>query len=326
MIDRGPERTEREAAPPTAERQRSKSGAQTDHDHPPERIHHSGRSPAREVRKEPGSKSPTRPEPISQDDARESLSRHRQRSRNGRATYAVSAQERQTLYEVGRFRVARQEDVALYRYCGRTSEWEQDLRNLTRQRLLQKKTVWTGRHREKVTCIALTKAGKNFLKRGDDVIPQQAIYAGFVKPAELRHDAAIYPMFQKEATKITADGGRITRVVLDYELKKKAYSPLARAKALPAAEYAKRQAEIARAHGLKVVNGHIALPDLRIEYITRTGLAASVDLELATESYHGSHAAEKASAGFRIYAAADTAARLSAVLEEREITAEILSL
>jgi len=55
-------------------------------------------------------------------------------------------------------------------------------------------------------------------------------------------------------------------------------------------------------------------------------VAACLDLEVATENYHGSHAAEKAAAGFRIYASQDTAARLSRALEEREITAVILSL
>ncbi len=37
-----------------------------------------------------------------------------------------------------------------------------------------------------------------------------------------------------------------------------------------------------------------------------------MDLEVASGSYHGSHAAEKAAAGFRIYATQDTAARLTA--------------
>ena len=68
------------------------------------------------------------------------------------------------------------------------------------------------------------------------------------------------------------------------------------------------------------------MPDLRIEYEDRHGVSAQIDLEVASESYHGSHAAEKAAAGFRIYAAPDLAARLSRALEEREITVEILSL
>ena len=154
----------------------------------------------------------------------------------------------------------------------------------------------------------------------------QVFYERFVKPAEILHDAAIYRMFKAEADRIEQAGGRVRRVVLDYELKQKAYSPLAKAKALPAAEYARRQEEIAAENGLKVVQGHIALPDLRIEYETSSGQQTHVDLELATEHYRGSHLASKAEAGFKMYAAGADADHLSSVLEEREITAEIFSL
>jgi hypothetical protein len=227
------------------------------------------------------------------------------------------------MQDIGRFRVIKDLDLRQWRYAGQETRMREELRALAQQRLVQKKTVWTGRDHEKETFWALTKEGKTYLRRHDPT-PGQAIYAGFVKPAELRHDAAIYVMYHREAARIAADHGRISRVVLDYELKKSAYSPLAKAKALPPAEYAKRQAEIAEAHGLRVVNGHIVLPDLRIEYETEDGRAQRVDLELATSSYHGSHAAEKAAAGLKMYAAPETAARLTAVLEEREITAEIL--
>ena len=81
-------------------------------------------------------------------------------------------------------------------------------------------------------------------------------------------------MFKREAAEIEKVDGRVRRVVLDYELKKRVYPALAKAKALSVSEYTKAQAEIARAHGLKVVNKHIVLPDLRIEYEDRHGIAA----------------------------------------------------
>lgn len=250
--------------------------------------------------------------------------RTRAHTRSGRQIYSVSAHETQTMADIGRFRIVDRDDLASLRYLGKEVQMRRDLKSLIKQGLIQMKTVWTGRHREAKTYMALTKAGKQLLKRQHVLPTGQAVYSGFVKPAELRHDAAIYPVFRREAARIEQEGGRVRRVVLDYELKKKAYSPLAKAKALPPSEYAKRQAEIAREHGLKVVKGHIALPDLRIEYEDSHGVSASIDLEVASESYHGSHAAEKAAAGFKIYAAPDTAARLSRALEEREITAEIL--
>lgn len=240
-------------------------------------------------------------------------------------TYSFNADERAVLTDLGRFRVMATPDIERFRYGGHATRMQQDLRSLLAQGMIQRKTVWLGKPRAKATFYALTKAGKGLLKR-ERKGTGQVVYSGFVKPAELGHDAAIYPAFHREAERIAREGGTVRRVVLDFELKKKVYPALARARALSAAEYTQLQAEIAHAHGLKVVNGHIALPDLRIEYTLPSGASAQVDVEVASESYHGSHAAEKAAAGFRIYAAHDTAARLSAALDEREITAEILAL
>ncbi len=244
--------------------------------------------------------------------------------RIGRQVYSISSDEIRTMYDIGRFRVIRDQDLVAFRYRSNQPPMRQDVQALLRQGLIQHKTIWTGRNKEVNTLLALTKAGKQLLKRQEGIPSDQALYTGFVKPAEIHHDAEVYPVFQRESAQIEKEGGRIRRVVLDYELKKKAYSPLAKAKALPPAEYAKQQAEIAREFGLKVVNGHIALPDLRIEYETPSGATGHIDLEVASKDYHGSHAAEKAAAGFKIYASPDVAARLSRALEEREITAEIL--
>jgi hypothetical protein len=244
----------------------------------------------------------------------------------GRQVYSISPDERESMYDIGRFRVLKSHDLAQLKYQGHQSRMDQDLRSLMTQGLIQRKTAWTGKSGEVDAFWTLTKQGKRFLQKQYPLPKGQALYTGFVKPTELRHDSCVYPMFQREAALIAKDGGRVRRIVLDYELKKRVYSPLAKAKALPTAEYTNRQAEIAREFGLKVVNGHIVLPDLRIEYVDRHGVAAQIDLEVATENYHGSHAAEKAAAGFKIYASPETAARLSRALEEREITADILSL
>lgn len=50
--------------------------------------------------------------------------------------------------------------------------------------------------------------------------PDQVFYSGVVKPGELAHDAQVYRAFSEEAARIDADGGRVTRVILDYELKR----------------------------------------------------------------------------------------------------------
>ena len=48
---------------------------------------------------------------------------------------------------------------------------------------------------------------------------RQRYYAGLVKPAEVAHDLAIYPAYKREAERIEKAGGRIKRVVIDYEFK-----------------------------------------------------------------------------------------------------------
>lgn len=49
-----------------------------------------------------------------------------------------------------------------------------------------------------------------------------------------------------------------------------------------------------------MIRGKIPLPDLRIDYETAEGDLAKVDLELATEHFHGAQAATKGKAGFKI--------------------------
>jgi hypothetical protein len=238
----------------------------------------------------------------------------------------ISLDERETMRDLGRFRVVALKDLEEHRYQGNTQWMNEDLKNLRHQGLIRCRTLWLARGGQKEKFVTLTKQGE-CLVRKDIGSSGQEIYSGFVKRAEVAHDAAIYRAYQAEATRIAKDGGRIDRVVLDYELKRLIYKPLAKIQPqVSRNEYRKRQAEVAQANGLKVVGGRVRLPDLRIEYETRDGERTRVDLEVASSSYHGSHAAIKAAAGFRIYGSPDTAARLSRSLEERDIVADILSL
>jgi hypothetical protein len=74
------------------------------------------------------------------------------------------------------------------------------------------------------------------------------------------------------------------------------------------------------------VHGKIPVPDLRVEYETVEMEQQHIDLELATRNYRPRALAEKARAGFSLYARRDDAPRLRRVLDEREITATIFSL
>jgi hypothetical protein len=240
--------------------------------------------------------------------------------------YGLSERERGTLREIGRFRTIDADALSKYRYAGKTAAFRQEIARLQQQGLLQRRSISVGKNRDTLVIVALTKEAAKLVRQDSQLPENQAVYAGFVKPAEVPHDAAIYQMYQAESTQIEANGGKIRRVDLDYELKKQVYSKLAREREAGALEYARRQQEIAEEQRLPIVDGKIALPDLRIEYETPEGDLDHVDLELATEHYHRDHMAVKTRAGFKMYGFISTSRGRRAQWEGRELSATVLSL
>ena len=243
-----------------------------------------------------------------------------ERARRMRDAAGISPAERTVLWDVGRFRVVSAEDLRHARYAGRPSLMQQDVKRLVSEGYLERRRVPVDGRGRTMEVLTLTRAGRALMRRdaGD-----QALYDGLVKPREIVHDATLYRMFQNEAARIEREGGKVRRVVLDYELKKRAYRPLAQAHNLPPLEYAERQQEIAQDNDVPVVDGHIVLPDLRVEYETRDGDERHVDLELATRNYRAAHIQAKAAAGFRVYA--DTSSHgLAAALDNHDVIAEVL--
>lgn len=229
---------------------------------------------------------------------------------------------RATLQVVGTFRTVGVPDLARAVHAGDLGRAEADVRTLIRQGWLERHTVpgRCGGRAEPV--LVLSKEGRAFAER-HVAPPGQRMYTGLVKPKELAHDAALYRVAQLESARITRAGGRIRRIVMDAELKGEVASARNRAGAGTTAE---RTAAIAQSLHLRVVNGTVQIPDVRLEYETREGTQARVDLELATEHYKPSQVAVKAQAGFTIYAPASQTGRLSAALEDRGVIAEIVSL
>jgi hypothetical protein len=245
--------------------------------------------------------------------------------RDGRAVlydrdrgYTLNESEIRTIVELGKFRVIAAHDLSQHAYAGNRELADRDVHNLIRQGLVRKGT-FEGPEANPRELVTLTKRGHHLL-RANRLAPQgQAVYYGFVKPREANHDADLYRLYQKEAARIEEKGGRNLRVILDYELKSKINREIARlgTEARP---------EIAARHGLQVVRNKIPVPDLRVEYETREGDAARVNLELVTEHYRGRHVADKVHAGFSLYTPHGEADHLRRVLDQRELTAEILSL
>jgi len=238
-------------------------------------------------------------------------------------SYRLRTSELRTLGELGKFRALSIKDLEEFGYGGDTERAGADVRNLARQGLVAEKPI---PHPESSPrrFLTLTKQGYVLLKDTNSLAANQVAHYGFTKPREAHHDADLYRLYYTAAEKIERQGGRNLRVVLDYELKKRVYHEVA--KLGRDRNSSEKKKEIAERHGLQCVKGKIPLPDLRIEYETREGQMARVDLELATEHYRGRNLAEKVKAGFSIYAHAHDAVGLRRVLDQRELTPEILSL
>ena len=104
--------------------------------------------------------------------------------------------------EIGRFRTLSMEDLARERYQGSTAKMRGDVRQLSSQGLVQTRSLWLGKERDRLVVVTLTRKGKKVLERSGE---QGTFYAGFVKPGEMVHDTAIYRMYQAEAARIAKE-------------------------------------------------------------------------------------------------------------------------
>jgi hypothetical protein len=237
--------------------------------------------------------------------------------------YQLRDSQIHSMAEIGRFGVIAARDLATYAYGGDRERMERDLRHLRKHGLLTDKTVEISRQ-EMLRVATLTKTGKRLLRDTGRVPEDQALYHGLRKPREVRHDADLYRVYQKEAARIEQGGGRALRVVLDYELKKNLNRDLALL--WPDRESRERKNQIAEKHEFEVVNGKIPVPDMRIEYEDSESELHHVDLELVTREYRPRAISEKATSGFSLYTRPEDAPRLRRILDDREITAAILCL
>jgi DNA-binding MarR family transcriptional regulator len=183
-----------------------------------------------------------------------------------------------------------------------------ELRGLREAGLVETRSYVIGRDR--ATLVTLTERGRELLERHRgterDGAPQN-YYAGFVKPRELSHDAQLYRAYERSAERLKDKGAKVTRVVLDYELKRDYQRFLhdlkreRRGQERDADRHAADVAEWAASRDLPVIDGHIHFPDVRIEYERPDGERKVEDVEVVTPHYRGAYAAAKGRAGFSSY-------------------------
>lgn len=225
---------------------------------------------------------------------------HRQPVIHRGRTYRLRDSDVRALATVGTFRVVRADDLQPMRSSreARTG----DLRRLREAGLIDVKTVTV--NCESIAVAVLTREGKSLLEAHQDRSsgrPLQAFHGGLVKPRQLAHDAQLFRLFQAEAARIEAAGGRVERVLLDCELNREYQIFLNRPQR---SDEGDDVAAFASAHNLPIVDGHLELPDVRIEYEAPDGSLQHRDVELVTEHYSWAQLAGKARAGFSMYRAA----------------------
>jgi hypothetical protein len=201
-------------------------------------------------------------------------------------SYRLSGEDLRTLRTVAIFRTVEVQDLA-----------RKQTANLLRNGLIERKTVQAGRQKRPMQILIATRAGKDLLEAGRALEDPQRFHSGLVKPNELAHDAAIYPAYLEQAAAIEKAGGRVRRVLLDYELKSVVNRQMNR-KDGPARE--ERRAQIAKDLDLEAVDGKLPLPDLRIEYTDQQGHERHLDVEITNRHYRGAHLAGKSKTGFRL--------------------------
>jgi DNA-binding MarR family transcriptional regulator len=215
--------------------------------------------------------------------------------------YRLRGAEVQTLAAAGTFRAVSAYDLAEFVYRGDRAQANRDIAHLRAQQLVTTRTNEHDRRHGRSTYVALTQAGRRLLQESDlghpltERIGGQRFYQGWVKPAELRHDAALYRMVEMERRALEQGGARVVRVTIDADLKRDVAKALGGGRR---ATLAQKQ-EVAEALGLRVVDGRLQIPDVRLEVEHADGRTEERDLELVTEHYRRAHLAAKT--GSRCY-------------------------
>ena len=133
--------------------------------------------------------------------------------------YEIDGAESRALATIGAFRVIAESDLHDIRDDSQSSR--RTLKHLENEGLIRTSPLSSDDR-----AVTLTDRGRDLLEANrferDDRIqqPRQTFYAGVRKPRELTHDTKVYRAYQRAEERLRGHGGRVRRVVLDYELKR----------------------------------------------------------------------------------------------------------
>ena len=266
---------------------------------------------------------PERPERPGQSSPERSPGRRTQYRQGGR-TYSLRSSEIAAMRDIGTFRTVDVRDLTRFVYGGNEARLKYDLESLRAQGLVEEKTLFRA-HRSARKLVTLTAEGQRVVRKASGIPEDQRIYHGFVKPKELDHDADLYKVYQKAAEEIREEGGKPTRVRLDFELKESINRAKEAAGHLSGDERRRLLTAVAEEHGLSIDDTTIHLPDIQVEYETRDGGVERQNLELLSRNYREDGIRGKAAAGFKIYARSGDTSRIRRALHDTGMVREVLS-
>ena len=227
--------------------------------------------------------------------------------RERKRSHELNGRESDALATIAAFRVVQIADVREMLDDGRGGRSVQkSLEHLQASGLLERIQL----ERRDDDVVVLTDRGRDLLeanRREHAGEPRQAFYAGLRKPRELTHDVQVYRACRDVEAQIHDQGGRVRRVVLDYELKREYQQFLQernRGRADNTGRPDRTPEEISawvKDHDLPYQNGRVRFPDARIEFEDRGRQEQHRDIEVVTPHYRGAHAAAVASSGFQNY-------------------------
>ena len=250
-------------------------------------------------------------------DTREQDPEARQRPRR-----TITERTRDAIADVGLYRAVSYTDLSERHFDAHPYATRRAVNHMIRVGLIEEHEA-TGPEGHTFKVLTATERGRDAGHRAAvdaGHVPEQQTWTGLVKPAELSHDTAVYRAALDERTRIEAEGGRVTRVRIDAELKQIVATATEKARADGgdrAADEAKRTA--AQALGLHVVsNDQVLYPDAQLDIEDADGRSGRVNVEMVSDHYHAAAIAAKAGAGYAMHGTSRSATRKIARALARE--------
>ena len=210
--------------------------------------------------------------------------------------------KRNALEDVATYRVVSVRDMVEQRFGGNAFSARKGIDALKEDGLLDEHTI-RAKSGKSFRVLSATNQGR-MKAWGNRKHPQQRYWSRLAKPAEIRHDTAVYRAARSETAKLEKSGATVKRIQLDYEMKAcvSKIAEEARAREGGKAAHAAKLQAAAQMNLAVDEQGKVHYPDARIEYQDQEGGAGRVDVEVTSGNYRSKSLQAKLAAGFKLYA------------------------